>query len=591
MKDIRTFMQMFKHLFKILSLKQKKMTIIVLLLTIFSALFEMLGISVIMPLVQVLTYPQQLMDESYIQLFANLFGAHSEKQITIMVGVGTMLIYVLKNVFILYSSFFKTKFSAELTQDIAISVMDSHLHRPYEYFTVTNSAEILQGINGDAYSVEQVVMNIMQFIMEGLVVVIVGIYLFVVDPMMALGVAVFAGTCAIIIVIALKKRMSHMGVINREAATELNQISLHIANGIKDIYVMQKRDEFMNKFKKSENRYAKTRQQYLFAGAMPERLIEMVCIVGIVIVVLIRYFYITDTADFIASLSVFAVAAFRILPSISRMSGNLNGLIFLRPALDVAYNNIIEARAHTELIKCQISKVDELENLEFKTKVEVKHIAWHYKNGKSNILNNCSLVIERGQSIGIIGESGTGKSTLSDILLGLYVPQKGTVTVDGYVISEIPKSWSRMIGYVPQTVFLMDDTVRANIAFGEEKIDDTCVWNALERASLKKFIESLPDGLDTIVGEHGIKFSGGQRQRMAIARALYNQPDILILDEATSALDSETEAAVMEAIESLQGKMTMIIIAHRLSTIHNCNKIYEIVDGQAKLKTYKEVFG
>lgn len=590
MKDIHTFIQMFQHLYEILTSKQQKKLLIVFLFTILSAMFEMLGISAIMPFIQALTYPKQLIEKKYVLFFANLFGVATEMQIVVMAGIGTILVYIIKNIFLLISSYIRLKFSTTLTKDLSILVMDSYMHRPYEYFTLTNSSEILQGINGDAYSIDQIVTNMMQFFMESMIIVTIGTYLLIVDPVMALGILAFASACAFIIVVMIKKRISHLGIVNRQTLMELNQVSIHISNGIKDIYVSQKKEKFLNKFRKKEEAFSKTRLQYLVIGAMPERLIETVCITGIISVVLIRFISVTDVAAFIASLAVFAVAAFRILPSISRISGYLSTLIFLRPALDAAYKSITVARAYTKdsVIHTEARDKDTVTN--FQEEIKAEHVVWRYQHREKNILSDTNLTIKKGEAVGIIGESGAGKSTLSDILLGLYVPQSGSVTVDGHIITDIPRSWSKMIGYVPQTVFLMDDTVRANVAFGEDDANDTQVWNALEQASLKEFIESLPNGLDTIVGERGIKFSGGQRQRIAIARALYNKPDILILDEATSALDTETETAVMQAIESLQGTITLIIIAHRLSTIRNCDKIYEIVDGQAKLKRHEEIF-
>ena len=256
-------------------------------------------------------------------------------------------------------------------------------------------------------------------------------------------------------------------------------------------------------------------------------------------------------------------------------------MIFLRPAFDIAYNNIKEAKTYVSNKELNLDIADKSGDFEFLNEIKLDNVTWKYISGKKEVLKDLNLAIKKGQSIGIIGESGAGKSTLSDILLGLYIPQKGTVSVDGHIISEIPKTWSRMIGYVPQSVYLMDDTLRSNISFGDEDIDDNRIWNSLEKASLKEYVASLPDGLDTMVGERGIKFSGGQRQRIAIARALYHNPSILILDEATSALDNETETAVMEAIESLQGTITMIIIAHRLTTMRKCDRIIKIENGVA----------
>lgn len=231
-------------------------------------------------------------------------------------------------------------------------------------------------------------------------------------------------------------------------------------------------------------------------------------------------------------------------------------------------------------------KVNELNN-----EIKIEHITWKYPNSDKLILKDLSMEIGRGESIAFIGASGAGKTTLADIILGLYKPQEGKILVDNVDISAIPKQWSKMIGYVPQQVFLTDDTIRNNIAFGinEENIDENAIWSALEMAQLSEFIKTLSEGLDTRVGERGIKFSGGQRQRVAIARALYYNPDILVFDEATSALDNETESAVMESIDLLKGRKTLVIIAHRLSTVANCDRIYEIVDGKAVLRDKEEV--
>ena len=257
----------------------------------------------------------------------------------------------------------------------------------------------------------------------------------------------------------------------------------------------------------------------------------------------------------------------------------------MRPSLEAAYDNLMEADRYQHTVESV--EIDSPDKMEFCDSIQVDHISWRYQKDLPLVLKELDLEICKGESVALIGESGAGKSTLADILLGLLKPESGRVLVDGTDISSIQSSWSRMIGYVPQMVFLIDDTIRQNIAFGisEEEIDDEKVWNALEEAQMRSVVESM-GGLDVIVGERGIKLSGGQRQRIAIARALYHDPDILILDEATSALDTDTESAVMEAIDALQGRKTLIIIAHRLSTIQNCDKVYEIRDRKAfqKLK-------
>jgi ABC-type multidrug transport system fused ATPase/permease subunit len=259
--------------------------------------------------------------------------------------------------------------------------------------------------------------------------------------------------------------------------------------------------------------------------------------------------------------------------------------MFNKPRLDAVYD-IINTINKEEMYKLTVkSEGNEEKNqrISFEDELQVKDVIWKYPSGKKPVLNKLNIDIKKGQSVAFVGPSGAGKTTLADLILGLFKPQEGKITVDGFDIYENLWAWSKMVGYVPQSVFLTDDTIRNNIAFGidEEMIDDERIWESLREAQLEDFVKNLPDGLDTFVGEGGMRISGGQRQRIAIARALYQNPMILVLDEATSALDNDTEAAVMDAIESLHGTKTLIIVAHRLSTIQNCDVIYEINNGVA----------
>ena len=314
---------------------------------------------------------------------------------------------------------------------------------------------------------------------------------------------------------------------------------------------------------------------------------------GLIGVVVIRLLMGVDVMNFVPQLGMFAMAAFKILPSVGKVSNRITIIVYHLPMLDNIYKVVVKAdeyeKEQAQYQNTHKTNSDDGQNINFCNKVSIQNVAWKYNENKSNILEGLQLDIQKGESIALIGLSGTGKTTLADIILGLLQPQTGCVYMDGKDVYAMPKQWAQIIGYVPQNVFLMDDTVRSNVAFGLKNVDDKRIWEALEEAQIKEFVEKLPYGLDTIVGERGVKFSGGQRQRIAIARALYNNPQILVLDEATSALDNETENAVMEAVEALQGKMTLIIVAHRLTTIRNCDKIYEIKDGKAVLREKAEV--
>ena len=257
--------------------------------------------------------------------------------------------------------------------------------------------------------------------------------------------------------------------------------------------------------------------------------------------------------------------------------------MFQRPALENAYDNLVVEGMKNNKLSTDHDHIECNERDHFKDKIVVDNVSWRYNETLPDVIKDLSIEVSRGEAIGFIGESGAGKTTLADIILGLYVPQKGKITVDGKSIYDDNTGWHRMIGYVPQSVFLIDDTIRNNIVFGRDEclIDDKRLERAIEQAQLSDFVTKQKNGLDTILGEQGVRISGGQRQRIAIARALYHDPDILVLDEATSALDNETESAVIEAINALHGDKTLIIVAHRLTTIEKCDRVYEIKNGKA----------
>lgn len=582
MRDLHTIKLMWSQLMYILDKKQKRNMFFMFLVILASAGLETLGVSIILPFVQMLITPEKLLEKEYIRVFVRFFDIQEAEHITIAIGIAIIVVYFAKNIGLTISSYLQTRYSMGLVKKISYQMMYSYMNRPYQFFVDGNSGEIMRGVTGDVAAIQNVILNIFKFLSEALVVLCIAIFVISADPVMALGILFICAVCFLCIVYALKKKMAKLGLLYREAGAETSKVTIQIIYGIKDIFVRQKRKTFLDMYDSANAKMYKANLWNIFVGLLPERIIETTCISGIIAVVLIRIIMGVNNEEFIPLLAIFAVAAFRILPSISRITGYANGFVFQRPALAAAYENIKAAREYMDILT-QTSRDNEFEqmDLNFQNTLEIKNLTWQYNEKNGDVLKNLSLAVAKGEAVGIIGESGSGKSTLCDILLGLYRPHQGSVTVDGISVFDIPHAWSKMMGYVPQMVYLLDDTIRNNVAFGEENIDDENVWNALEQASLRKYVESLPDGLDTIVGERGIKFSGGQRQRIAIARALYNKPDILILDEATSALDNETEAAVMEAIESLQGSITMIIIAHRLTTLRNCDKIYKIEHGVA----------
>ncbi|MBO4266280.1 MAG: ABC transporter ATP-binding protein [Lachnospiraceae bacterium] len=589
MKDIRTLKTMICQLMTILNRRQRFQFIGMMIVILIGSVFELLGVSVMLPFIQALLDPNELMSKPYISFFSNLLGLSDGHSLVIMVGIGIVVIYLIKNTYLAFSSYLQVSYSNNTKRQLSVLVLESFVDRPYSFFVENGSGAILRGVNNDVMGVYHVLSNLFKIAAEGFVVVAVAIYLCLVDPMLAVGIVVVSLACMLAIIFGIKRILTKLSHLYRAAAAELNKQIVQISGGIKDITVFNKKRFFIDNYDRAYESANIADTKSTFFGLLPERIIEASCVSGIILIVLIRIHTGVDAAEFVPKMAVFAMGAFRLLPSISRLTGYVSMLIYSRPMLEATYENYISARDYIsdeqEIANTDLDKDGRL----FESELCIRGIEWKYPKGDSKILDNLSIVIKKGEAVGIIGESGTGKSTLADILLRLYKPQAGGIYMDGIDISTIPNTWSRVVSYVPQNVFLMDDTIRGNVMFGTEEADDERVWETLKRASLDEFVKGLPEGLDTIVGERGVKFSGGQRQRIAIARALFINPQILILDEATSALDNETEEAVMEAIDSLVGSVTLIIIAHRVTTLRNCDKIYEITNGRAVERDKKEV--
>lgn len=594
--DIKALIEIFKKLLYIFTAKQKARSLGVLIIILFGSLFETLGVSIIIPFIEAMMNPQELIEKWYIAPILNVLHISDSNFVLVLMGCFVILIYVVKNLFLILTSYVQTNFRWSMQKELSVKMLNSYMKRPYTYFLDVNSSKVLRGVNDDVNGVYMIVEYFFNFISEILTILLISIYLCMTDFGMALGVLIIALCCFLSITTIFRRLLKNVGLKNREALAEQNKYVFQAVNGIKEIHVTQRKGYFVNKYSEAYEITKKTATKFNFLSACPERIIEAVCICGIIVTVCIRLQNSSDIVNFVPVLAAFAVAAFRILPLIARIISQVNALVYYRTGIESTYNNLHEVEAYERIQQeYKVSKLHKKETIHekrFIKSIEIKNIYWKYPNSTEQVLKDLSITINKSESVAFIGKSGAGKTTLADVILGLLKPQEGTIEVDGVDIYAIPKQWSEIIGFVPQNVYLIDDTIRANVSFGIDslEISDELIWQALDQAQLKQFVESLPKGLDTLVGERGIKFSGGQRQRIVIARALYNNPDILILDEATSALDTETEAALMESIEELQGHKTLIIVAHRLSTIQNCDKIYKIENGRAVLQNKQDKY-
>ena len=593
LKSISSIKRIIKQIWFIFEPKERADAFKVFVAMIFVALLELLGVSVIYSFISALLSPELLHGIWYSKWIFWMIPDIEYNHVIVILGIELILIYIIKNILALFFTYIQLSFSGTFQENESTRMLSAYLHRPYQFFLDTNSGEILRGINEDTNSVYFVLICIFQLCSEIVTIAVLSIYLVIIDTIMALSILGIALVCFLLMLFFFKKRIKKSGRARRVALAERNKYSYQAIMGVKEIFVLKKREFFEDKYRNSAREYAKATITDGFFSECPNRIIEGVCIGGFVGIVCVRVLCGVDMNVFIPVVSSFAVVAFKILPELSKVSSRINRIIFYQPGLQHFYDNVsrcLESGYNNKSSnKVNINKKNICAN--FSKELILDSVGFKYPNSRDIQIKDININISKGESVAIIGPSGGGKTTLANIILGLLRPVEGKVLLDGKDIYEDDVDISRIIGFVPQDVFLLDDTIKNNIAFGvdENNIEDNTIWELLEQAQLKEFVSNLPNGLNTLVGEKGIRFSGGQRQRIAIARALYNNPSIIIFDEATSALDSDTESAIIESIEQLKNSKTLIIIAHRLNTIKNCDKIYEIKDGKAREKNKEDI--
>lgn len=593
----------FKRIFDIYTPRQRKGSIIVFVLLLVGSLLEMLGVSIIVPLVQVILLPESMLENKSWQWLWQFLHIEDATGLVLWVSAGAVTVYIVKNTYMSFLSYYKNHFYRKVEKEISMRLMNSYLSREYTFHINTNTSVLLRSIVYDITGVSASMASIFTIIMESMSAVLIIVVLLTTDFGMAMVLAVSAMMALLLIVATFHKIMKVEG----KRAVTYSHMCLKAVNeafnGIKDVMVTRRQAFFAESYNEAVSGKNKSNAAKNFASECPAYVIEGICITAFIVMLCVKSIIGVNGAEFVSNAAAFAIAAFRILPSVGKITNNYNIIVYYQTMVEDVYRNIYEAQEfaqNNELVMAEDDTADGQsvpaqsysENVPtFHSEISLENVSWKYPNAEGYVVQGLDMVIPKGHAVGFVGSSGAGKTTLADMILGLLPTETGAIRMDGVDIKSIPVTWSRTIGYVPQSVYLTDDTIRNNVAFGikREQIDDALVWEALEQAQLKSFVESLPQGIDTIVGERGIKFSGGQRQRVAIARALYYDPAILVLDEATSALDNETESAVMEAIESLQGHKTLIIVAHRLTTIKSCDEVYEIADGKAVKKDMSEI--
>ena len=584
LKDISKFGNVVSKIYKILEKKDREKAFVVLIDIILCAILETVGVGLIVPFITAISKPEKIYEYQIVSSFTNAFNIDTTKLI-LLLSVFVVLFYVGKNIFLMFSAYWQNSFRFKLQKKLSIKMLRSYMSRSYQFFVNTNSSVIIRGIGNDVGCVKDALGTLFELITQVLTLLMIAIFLAYTDIIMAIGLLGVSVVCMYILVVVLRKRTSILGREERVADERVTKYTYEMLEGIKEILAMRRQEKFVSTYEDAFAKKGKIETKYITFLTFPNRVIETVFMSGIIFILFVRLIQGMELSTFVPQLAVFAVGGIKMLPAMATVSRSVTQIIFQKPGVDEAYSNIMNLPKEVALSNKDKIKVSDFASL------RLEDIHWRYDGSDHDVIDGVSLEIKKGESIAFIGASGSGKTTMVDIILGLFEPQSGKVLVNGVEVKDCINSWSRMLSYVQQSIFLTDDTLRNNIAFGleESEIDDKKVWDALEQAQLLDFAKNLDDGLDTIVGERGVKFSGGQRQRVAIARALYFGTQVIVFDEATAALDNETEKALIESIESLHGDKTLIIVAHRLSTVRNCDRIFELRDGKLIQRAKEEL--
>ena len=570
--------------------KQKLQSVLLCIGLFVGALLELVGVSFITQLVTLISNPEKIHSNEIMQYCYDFFNMTSDRQFFLFVVIALIFVYLIKNLYLLWINYVQYTFVFNNQLRLSGRLIDCYLKKPYTYHLDNNSAEMVRNVMLDSERFFQMLLSIFLTLSEILVSALLCVFLLIVDPVITISVVAILAVFTGLYLILFKGKAKKYGKTNQIYDGKMHQSINQALGAVKDIKILHREKYFADSFLAYGKKKMTAVRNNNVLGQFPKYLIETVCIGTVLLVLVFKIYKGEDLNTMIPQLAAFAIAAFKLLPSVSKINNYANLIVFLKPSVDLIYRDIKDtedmvnyeiADESGNIIEINDDGSQNKDTCYVAEKISINNIVYRYPHTDRDVLNGISFEIPLGKSIGFIGESGSGKSTLADVILGILTPTSGTVMYGNMDVHRHPLKWSKKLAYIPQSIFLCDDTIRNNVAFGidKDKIDDEKVWKALREAQLEQFVKSQPDGLDSMVGERGVRISGGQRQRIGIARALYDNPEILVLDEATSALDTGTESAVMEAIDKLSGTMTLIIIAHRLTTIKNCDYVYKVENG------------
>ena len=577
--------KIFQKMMVLLDARQKRQMVGIVILMLIGGVLESVGISLIAPVMEIVLQPEAVDQKPYLHFLYTFFHLRSTEQLAGLIMVALVLVFVIKNIFLYFMNVVQLRFV--YTNQFATSrrMMINFMKRPYEYYLNADTSVIQRNITSDVNNMYGLILSVLQLTSEVIVFVCLVVILLSQDAQMTIFIAGLLIVVLMIIKYVIKPVMQRAGRENQDYYSGLYKWIEESVTGIKEIKIAGRENYFINGYADCGAGYVNAVQKYNLYNSTPRLLIETVAIAGMIGYMLCLMQTGVSIRQVAPSLSVLALAAARLLPSANRINTYTTSIAYFEPFF-MNVSDHLQAEIHDEDMTYDehvYRRRETVEKLPLHREISLENISYKYPNTDVYILKEANLKIPVGKSVGIVGTSGAGKTTIVDVMLGLLAPAEGRILADGVEVRAHYKEWLKNIGYIPQTIFMLDSTIRKNVAFGvpDDEIEEERVWAALKEAQLDTYIRSLPDGLDTSIGERGIRLSGGQRQRIGIARALYEDPEVMVLDEATSALDGETEAAIMESINRLHGKKTLVIIAHRLTTIEKCDLVYRVGEQKA----------
>lgn len=579
-----------KKLYSLLSRPAKRNGLILVGLMIVGAFFEVAGVAAIPAFVSIMMSPDDLANLPVVGELMQPLAALEGTELVIWTALALVVIYGLKNAFLVFNFRCQANYVTNRRNDLGCRLTEAYMQAPYTFHLGRNTSELLRNVDREINIIAyQVLGAVLEICTRAVILISVLILLLVVEPWITLFWMLIFGCIAALCLGSVSARLKRAGLEEQAQRKILVQALYQGFGCIKESRILNREGYFSERIGESIRRMSSVFKLKLFIGKAVSPITEFLAVTALLILAVSLVLLGRPTESIFATLSLFVVGLVRLRETTSAVITHMTAL---------RYNYVSVAPVHADLTRLETRASEERQRslptpCGLERKIELRDVWYRYNEGEGQAVREIDIEIPAGSAVGFVGSTGAGKSTLVDILLGLLEPQRGGVFVDGVDIREIGLgSWQRSIGYVPQSIYLLDDTIRRNIALGQEdeEVDEVALWTAIRAAQLEGFVSRQFEGVETVIGENGVRLSGGERQRIGIARALYHDPQVLVLDEATSSLDNATERAVVAAVEALRGQRTIVMIAHRLSTVRDCDRLYFLKGGKVEAEgSYAEL--